>query len=77
MVGAESGQGGREFFLFIAKMVIEHNNLDLTPYDVNKYFNEHLTEPSLTREIKSHERKDYQGEFNKEYLECFTYTHKI
>ena len=72
MVGAESGQGGREFFLFIAKMVIEHNNLDLSPYDVNKYFNEPLTEPSLTREIKSHERKDYQGEFNKEYLESHT-----
>ena len=53
LVGAESGEGGREKFLFIAKMVIEHNNLDLTPYDINKYFNEPYKEPSLTKEINS------------------------
>ena len=56
-------------FLFIAKMVIEHNNLDLTPYDINKYFNEPYKEPSLTKEINKHDRKDYKGEFNKVYLE--------
>ena len=45
MVGAEVGRWKRKF-LFIAKMVIEHNNLDLTPYDINKYFNEPYKEPS-------------------------------
>ena len=69
MVGAESGEGGREKKLFIAKQVIEHNDLDLTPYEVNAQFNEPLSEPSLTKEINSHERKDYEGEYNKEYLE--------
>jgi len=28
-----------------------------------------LMEPQLTKEINSHERKDYVNEFNKEYLE--------
>jgi hypothetical protein len=71
MVGAEEGQGGREKFLFMTKMVIENNDLDLTPYEVNKYFSEPLSEPILTKEINSHsdKRKDYKGEFNKEYLE--------
>lgn len=75
LVGAESGEGGREKFLFIAKMVIEHNNLDLTPYDINKYFNEPYKEPSLTKEINKHDRKDYKGEFNKVYLESHTETY--
>ena len=69
LVGAESGEGGREKFLFIAKQVIEHKNLSLTPYEVNDQFNEPLTEPELSKAINSHERKDYQGEYNKEYLE--------
>ena len=69
MVGAESGEGGREKFLFITKMVIENNDLDLTPYEVNKYFNEPLEEPYLTKEINKHDRKDYKGEFNEKYLE--------
>ena len=38
LVGAESGEGGREKFLFIAKQVIEHKNLSLTPYEVNDQF---------------------------------------
>ena len=75
MVGFESGEGGREKLLFIAKQVIVHNNLDLTPYQVNEQFNEPLTEPSLTKEINSHERKDYEGEYNKEYLEEHTATY--
>ena len=75
MVGAESGEGGREKFLFIAKMVIEHNNLDLTPFEVNEYFNEPLTEPYLTQQINRHERKDYKGEFDKNYLEEHTETY--
>ena len=72
MVGAESGEGGREKFLFMAKMVIEHNKLDLTPYEVNTHFKEPLQEPELSKWINKHERKDYEGEFNEEYLE----THK-
>ena len=68
MVGAQSGQGGREKFLFMAKMVIEHNDLDLTSREVNDQFNELLTEPELSRAINSHEKKDYQGEYSKEYL---------
>jgi len=79
MVGFESGEGGREKLLWIAKQVIVHNNLDLTPYQVNEQFNEPLTEPTLTKEINSHERKDYEGEYNKEYLEEHTdnYFNKI
>ena len=68
MVGAQSGQGGREKFLLIARMVIEHNDLDLTPREVNNQFTDELEEPSLTKEINSHDRKDYQGEYSKEYL---------
>ena len=68
MVGAQSGQGGREKFLLIARMVIEHNDLDLTPREVNNQFTDKLEEPSLTKEINSHDRKDYQGEYSKEYL---------
>jgi len=75
MVGFESGEGGREKQLFIAKQVIEHNNLDLTPYQVNEQFNEPLQEPTLTKEINSHERKDYEGEYNKDYLEKHTETY--
>jgi len=75
MVGAESGEGGREKFLFMAKMVIEHNNLDLTPYEVNQHFKEKLEEPSLTKEINKHDRKDYKGEFNKKYLQEHTETY--
>jgi len=69
LVGAEDGEGGREKFLFIAKQVIEHNKLDLTPYEVNAQFNKPLSEPQLTEYIKKHEIKDYINEFNKEYLE--------
>jgi len=69
LVGTTSGQGGREKFLFIAKQVIKNKDLDLTPYDVNEKFSEPLFEPGLTKEIKSHERKDYEGEYNKQYLE--------
>lgn len=72
MVGAESGEGGREKLLFIAKQVIVHNKLNLTPYQVNEQFSEPLTGTSLTKEINSHERKDYEGEYNKEYLEEHT-----
>ena len=68
LVGAESGEGGREKFLFIAKQVIEHKNLSLTPYEVNEQFSEPLTEPGLTKDINSHERKDFEGEYNKDYL---------
>jgi len=75
MVGAESGEGGREKYLFMAKMVIENNNLDLTPYEVNKHFHEPLEEPYLTKEINKHDRKDYKGEFNKKYLEEHTETY--
>jgi hypothetical protein len=53
MVGAQSGQGGREKFLLIARMVIEHNDLDLTPREVNNQFTDELEEPSLTKEINS------------------------
>ena len=80
MVGAESGvNGGREYCLFIAKQLIEHFKLALTPYEVNAQFNEPLMEPQLTKEINSHERKDYVNEFNKEYLEEHhdTYLKKI
>ena len=69
LVGAESGEGGREKFLFIAKQVIEHKNLDLTPSEVNDHFSEPLFEPELSKAINSHERKDYQGEYSKQYLE--------
>ncbi len=68
LVGAESGEGGREKFLFIAKQVIEHKNLSLTPYEVNDQFHEPLTEPELSKAINSHERKDYEGEYNEDYL---------
>ena len=68
VVGAESGEGGREKFLFIAKQVIEHKNLSLTPYEVNDQFHEPLTEPELSKAINSHERKDYEGEYNEDYL---------
>ena len=68
MVGAENGQGGREKFLLMAKMVIEHNKLDLTQREVNDQFTDKYEEPLLTKEINTHERKDYQGEFSKEYL---------
>ena len=68
MVGAQSGQGGREKFLLIARMVIEHNDLDLTPREVNKQFTDELEEPTLTKEINSHDKKDYHGEYSKEYL---------
>ena len=69
MVGAVSGQGGREKFLFMAKMVIEHNNLILTEEDVNAQFTNKLEEPQLTKEINSHDKKDYQSEYTKQYLE--------
>ena len=72
MVGAESGEGGREKFLFMARMVIEHNNLDLTPYEVNAHFKEPLNEPELSKWINSHLRKDYEGEYNEDYLEKHT-----
>ena len=49
-------------------MVIEHNKLDLTQREVNNQFTDKYEEPLLTKEINSHERKDYQGEFSKEYL---------
>jgi hypothetical protein len=77
MVGFESGEGGREKLLFIAKQVIVHNNLDLTPYQVNAQFSEPLSEPILTKEINSHsdKRKDYEGEYNKEYLKEHTDTY--
>jgi hypothetical protein len=66
MVGSLSGEGGREWRLLLAKMVIVHNNLDLTPYEVNEQFNEPLTEPYLTRSvIQKHEKKDFEGEFTK------------
>ena len=69
LVGAGSGQGGREKFLFIAKQVIEHKNLDLTPSEVNDHFSEPLLEPELSKAINSHERKDYEGEYSKQYLQ--------
>jgi len=54
---------------FQSLMKIKNKDLDLTPYDVNEKFSEPLFEPGLTKEIKSHERKDYEGEYNKQYLE--------
>ena len=72
MVGAEKGEGGREWFLLIAKIVIENYKLDLTPYEVNQHFREPLKEPYLTKEINKHDRKDFVGEFNKEYLKEHT-----
>ena len=73
MVGSLSGEGGREWRLLLAKMVIVHNNLDLTPYEVNEQFNEPLTEPYLTRNvIQKHEKKDFEGEFTKQYLQEHT-----
>tara|TARA_R110000772_G_scaffold213194_1_gene323782 strand:- start:1312 stop:3744 length:2433 start_codon:yes stop_codon:yes gene_type:complete len=69
LVGAESGEGGREKFLFITKQVIEHNKLDLIATEVNNHFSEPLYEPELSKAINSHERKDYEGEYSKQYLE--------
>jgi len=69
MVGAKSGQGGREKFLFMAKQVIHHNNLILTERFVNDQFTDKIEEPQLTREINSHDKKDYESEYTKQYLE--------
>ena len=69
MVGLQSGDGGRENFLFIAQQVKQHLNPAVDPYEVNKYFDEPLSEPQLTKEILSHERKDYSGEYTKERLQ--------
>jgi len=73
MVGSFNGEGGREWRLLLAKMVIVHNNLDLTPYEVNEQFNEPLKEPYLTRDvIQRHEKKDFEGDFTKQYLQEHT-----
>ena len=69
MVGAKSGQGGREKFLFMAKQVIQHNNLILTERFVNDQFTDKIEEPQLTREINSHDKKDYESKYTKQYLE--------
>lgn len=68
MVGARSGAKGREKYLFIAQQVIKHHKLDLTAHQVNEQFSEPLGEPYVSREINKHERKDYDQEFNLEYL---------
>ena len=68
MVGAQSGQGGREKFLFMAKQVIQHNNLVLTERMVNDQFTDKIDEPQLTREINSHEKKDWD-KYTKQYLD--------
>ncbi len=68
MVGAKEGQGGREKFLFMAKQVIQHNNLILTEELVNDQFTDKIEEPQLTREINSHDKKDFESEYTKQYL---------
>ena len=68
LVGAESGEGGREKFLFMARQCIEANKLDLTEHMVNSFFGEPLQEPTLSKEIRSHDKKDYEGEYNEQYF---------
>jgi len=67
MVGAEEGQGGREKFLFMAKQIIEHNNLVLTERMVNDQFTDKISEPQLTSEVNSHDKKDWD-KYTKQYL---------
>mgnify|MGYP000391912486 FL=1 len=68
LVGATSGQGGREKFLLIANQVIRHKKLDLNPLEVNDQFTESLAEDEAISEVEKHNNKDWDNEFTPQYL---------